>query len=177
MIVLIPISDKQRIDSRVLHGLQLQSVPCIQLSCIAAGVENSQGIQSLGRIAGEIRSRTLQVQQSINCTDEYILSMDRDIVLTDPNATHEMIDCLWQNKDLGAVALWFGQGMKTTVWLPHVHLKCVLFRREVLARIDFDKTDVRGCTCNAVKCQIEEQGFKIRYLDFVNRGKEISYTN
>jgi len=176
MIVLIPVSDKQIIDSRVLHGLQLQSVPCTQLTCIAAGVENSQGIQSPERIAGEIRSRNFQVQQAINCTDDFVLSLDRDIVLTDPNAIHEMIDCLWQNRELGAVAMWFGKGRKTTVWLPHVHLKCVLFRREVLSKIDFDKTDVRGCTCNAVKCQIEAMGFKIRYLDFVNRGKEISYT-
>lgn len=176
MIVLIPLSDKQCIDNRVLHGLQLQSVLCTQLTCIAAGVESSQGIQSPERIAGEIKSRTLQVQQAVNSTNEYILSMDRDIVLTDPNAIHEMIDCLWQNRELGAVALWFAQGRKTTVWLPHVHLKCMLFRREVLAKIDFDKTDERGCTCNAVKYQIEAMGYKVRYLDFVNRGKEILYT-
>lgn len=175
MIVLIPLSDKQYIDRDVFNGLKIQSVPCTPLICIAKGVQSSQGNRTLERTLCEMQSRDLQVQNAKNLRGELVLSIDRDVVLSDPNAVQTMIDCLNANPELGAVGLWFGKGRKTTVWLSHVYFKCVLFRRSVFARLDFTKHNINTCSCNTVKCQIEEMGFKIRYLDFVNRGKEIIY--
>lgn len=175
MIALIPLSDKQYIDKRVFEGLKNQSIPCSPVICIAKGVQNSQGNRTLERTLCEMQSRDLQVQNAMNMTGEFILSIDRDIVLSDPDAVQTMVDCLNENPELGAVGLWFGKGRKITVWLSHVYFKCVLFRREVFSRIDFSKHNMNTCSCNAVKCQIEQMGYKIRYLDFVNRGIEIMY--
>lgn len=175
MIVLIPISNKQTIDSKVIEGLKTQTIPCEYVACVAEGVKHSQGVQSPERVAGEIRSRKLQVLEAQSISAEFVLSMDRDIVLENHEAVNDMVDCMIENEELGAVALWFKQGRKTTPFLPHIPLKCMLFRSAILAKIDFDKIETGECTCVLVKRQIEQMRYKVRYLDFVNRGKEISY--
>lgn len=175
MYCLIPLAAGQTINSEVFKGIHDQSVLLSPIVCAAKGVIDSQRNCCLERVRGEVQSRDLQVQNAKHLKGEFILSIDRDIVLKDSRAVQAMVDCLQEHNGLGAVGLWFGKGTKTTVWLPHVYFKCVLFRREIFSRIDFSKHNMNTCSCNTVKCQIEQMGYKIRYLDFVNRGKEISY--
>lgn len=173
MIALIPIAIGQTIDHRVFEGIRNQTIPLSPIICAAKGVIDSQGNYCLERVRGEVQSRDLQVQNAKHLKGEYILSIDRDIVLTDRHAVQAMVECLQENQELGAVGLWFERGRKITVWLPHIYFKCILFRREVFSKIDFTKHDVRSCSCYTVKQQIEGMGLKIRYLDFERRGVEM----
>lgn len=50
----------------------------------------------------------------------YILMMDRDIILTDKNAILDMINVLDIEFNIGYVALWFGHHSKNTFYLPHM---------------------------------------------------------
>jgi hypothetical protein len=171
--VFIPIAIGQCINPLVLSGLKAQTVPCDINVCAAQGIVDSQRNYCSDRIAGEIKSRDLCVSNTKKIKCDYVLSIDSDIVLTDNKSIELMHNCLLKDSSLGAVALWFDRGKKNTLWLPHVTLKVMLFKKLVFEKIDF--TEHRcSCTCNTVKKQIEKLGYKVRYIDFVNRGYEIN---
>lgn len=169
---LIPIAIGQVIGAGVLAGLQRQTVSVNPVICAAEGVINSQRNYSPGRLQGEIRSRELCVANAANIPGKYVLSIDRDIVLTDENTLADMIKALDSEPSTGCIALWFGRCAKTTVYLPHISLKCCLFRRSVFCNLDFTKCQA-GCTCQTVKQQVDAQGYKGRYFEFIRRGFEL----
>ncbi len=171
---LIPIAIGQAIGTGVLAGLQRQTISVNPVICAAEGVINSQRNYSPERLQGEIRSRDLCVANAVNIPGKYVLSIDRDIVLTDDNTLADMINVLDSDQSVGAVSLWFGNVAKKTVYLPHISLQCCLFRRNLFCKLDFTQHKYEyGCTCQTVKKQIEVQGYKGRYLDFKKRAEEI----
>jgi hypothetical protein len=177
MIALLPISTNQYISNDVLTGLKLQSVPLSLIICATPGVQNSEGVYTEERVRCECNSRQRQVNTAKGLSDrhKYVLSLDRDIVLTDPYAVDQMVRALESEPDLGTVALYFGKGRKVSLFMPHVSIQCMLFRRNLFSKIDFSLMYGFSCTCQLTKSQIEAMNMRIRYLDFNRYGHEIRY--
>jgi len=78
----MPLAIGQVVDERVLSGLKLNN--CSLIVCCTAGVVDSNKNYSAERLNGEIASRQLCVENAKHLKSQYILSIDRDIVLTYP---------------------------------------------------------------------------------------------
>lgn len=118
--IFIPISTGQTIDYEVIKGILIQKIPTTLFICSSSGIINSNRNYSFERTQGEIKSRELCTLNALKMKSNYILMMDRDIILTDKNAILDMINVLDIEFNIGYVALWFGHHSKNTFYLPHM---------------------------------------------------------
>jgi hypothetical protein len=173
MIVVMPLAIGQYPAPGVLDGIRAQSVPSTPVLCFTNGVINSQRNYSPERTIGEVSSRKLSQD---NASGKYVLSIDRDIVLEDRNTVSDMVSFLGANSDVVACAVYFGkvpkrkQNGELYFDLPHVDLKCVLFRTEFFKSIEFNIKD--RCTCLTVRNKALKQNKIYRFIDFKKRAKE-----
>lgn len=105
--IFIPISTGQTIDYEVIKGILIQKIPTTLFICSSSGIINSNRNYSFERTQGEIKSRELCTLNALKMKSNYILMMDRDIILTDKNAILDMINVLDIEFNIGYVALWF----------------------------------------------------------------------
>lgn len=177
VIAVMPLAIGQRIGSGVISGLCSQGMPMPIIICATEGVIHSQRMQLPDRFVGESRSRSLCIESVKHTGCDYVLSIDRDIVLTDKNAVADMVTALDAEPETGYVALWAERGNPPqSVYSDHVALKCCLFRSTVFSDLNFSAQH-RGCTCLTVMRQAASIGYTGRYLDYKNRGYEIEMVN
>lgn len=172
MIITIPIPAGKQVDARVYDGVLSQSMPCELVICEREGVIDSQRNMSPERIEGEIRSRKACVEEAKKKPTKYVVMMDADVVLSDERTIESMSAELESNPLLGAVALYFGTCPKKSLYMPHVVIRCCMYRIECFLAINWDEP-FKGCTCNLIKHQIEGMGYRMRYESWIHRAYEI----
>lgn len=168
---LIPLANGNAPVSGCLQSLARQTVCCYPVLCYAQGVEGDTNRNyNPERVKGEARARKVQQINALAIGAKYILTIDRDVVLTNNSAIEKLVQILDREPRTGAVAVNFDGQIKIRLDLPHVDMKCMLYRTELFAKIDFD---IRmGCLCKTSIEHLKKLRYKTRYESFVIRGEE-----
>lgn len=173
MIALMPIAAEQTIDSRVMDGLRNQTTPCSLIVCATKGIVDSQRVYNADRATGESASRDMCSDTAKWLRNQYVLSIDRDVQLTDKTAIELMVGKLNTRPDLGAVALSFEEWPKQDLYPHHINIRCTVFRRELFAFAPWKQIQRYRCACSVVRDYLKYWNFGIEYLDYKPRAIEL----
>ena len=158
MQILIPTAINQTVPARVLAGIDAQTEPCTVTVIATPGVIDSQRNQSLQRLRGEARSRnTCSMYAEALDNDDYVCTMDRDIVLP-PSAIADMRAELDADPKLGAVSIRVENGPGH----DHVTIQCTVWLWRALIIVRWIDQPI-GCHCLHATAELQKLGYDHRY--------------
>lgn len=172
MIIYTPIATGQFIDPRVTAGIAMQTIPCEHRIFDSPGVINSQRVHTPESDAAQCVSRNLCMADMSTIQDDYVVMMDKDVVFTKPTAVADMLAFMEANPSVNGGALWFEGPPKNTRRLPHINMRCAIYKREAIAGQKMVPPCGTTCCCILMKDQVLKGNFE--YIDFVNRAIELT---
>ena len=98
----------------------------------------------------------------------YVVMQDHHLVLLYDNTYQKMSEHLDRCPEYGALILSSGHPYDTS----HKRITCGMYRSELFQNIKFMWGE-SGCVCDSVVSSIEESGYKIDYLDMIERYRKI----
>lgn len=145
MICAIPIKPDQLLDYRVINGLAIQSMP---ISLVISSIEQITNVDR--EISINYNRHNLQLQMQ-NYSDEYILLMDSDVVMTDVNTVREMVSYLDNNESVGCVAVDTKGNISNHVTCALALIRNIHYRKvKFLSAPTICQCSLIGMICNSV---------------------------
>jgi len=165
MICLMPLKDGHKIPHEVYAALAGQTI-AIDILCLTRPryeddrVQTPDGSYVSHGYKSQAMCRNLLIN-SLSTSDEYVMMMDSDIVLTNPTAIGACVSYLTHNPSVGSVHL---DVKKYEDKLPgHIAIACVVARRKLLQKITIE-SEPNWCNCYSFVRGIQAQAFECRYL-------------
>lgn len=130
MICLMPLKLGQKLDSRVLAGIVNQTVS------IELFVSTNKPIINAPNREYSINYNRHELQQFVptDCTDNYIMLMDSDVVIEDTDAIEKLVSYLDNNPEINCVSI---DTKNIGIDINHVLCACSLIRRSCYKTIDY----------------------------------------
>ena len=141
MICLIAVKTGHIINSEVLKGIALQTIPLSLLVSPSDPVHNEHT-----RECSINKSRNELQRVASNIQDEFVLLLDSDVVMNDPQTVEKMVN--YMDDSFGCVCV----QTKDTID-GHIIAACALIRTSVYKQLDYSSSpSVCQCSIIAMRC-------------------------
>jgi hypothetical protein len=137
------------------------------MQCLGTQIRLVPGhwIGEIGPKAGQFQNRNRIAEEAASLTDRFVCVQDRTAIHLYPDNLRKAVEALEADPRLGGAAL---SRHEPTDESTHLSLCCIVWRREVLAKLRWDLKWTQ-CSCDFIRGQVAAMNYDLRFVDFVKR--------